>query len=160
MCLQGSSDRVRDQLTPRNSLQWGTNRQLLIIMTLRLTACGWGRVKGWALRKFVKMTRLAPLWICKIIKGVDINSRLLLLLLLLLSCIICILVESVFWEHRMCIDKMCSKRNLLCQIAILVHNGAIWIVVCMRVILGTKPLWVNVSYQQVVYISHHCLEWE
>ena len=30
-------------------------------MTLRLTACGWGRVKGWALRKFEKMTRLAPL---------------------------------------------------------------------------------------------------
>ena len=53
-------------------------------MTLRLTACGWGRVKGWALRKFVKMTRLAPLWICKIIKGVWINSRLLLLLLLYL----------------------------------------------------------------------------
>ena len=46
-------------------------------MTFRLTACGWGRVKGWALRKFVKMTRLAPLWICKIIKGVDNYSRLL-----------------------------------------------------------------------------------
>ena len=39
---KGRSIRVRDQLTPRNSLQWGTNRQLQIIMTSRLTACGWG----------------------------------------------------------------------------------------------------------------------
>ena len=41
------------------------------LLTLHLTACGCGCVKGWALRKFVKITWLAPLWICKIIKGVD-----------------------------------------------------------------------------------------
>ena len=41
------------------------------IMTFRLAACGWGHAKGWALRKCVKMTRLAALRIGKTKKGVD-----------------------------------------------------------------------------------------
>ena len=80
MCLQGRSDRVRDQLTPRNSLQ-GTNRQLLIIMNLRLTAmwmrsCQWMGVekvrKDDTARTFEFLFRFNRVWI---------NSRLLLLLI-------------------------------------------------------------------------------
>ena len=65
--------RVEDQLTPEHSLKYGTNRQLLIIMTFRLTECRWGqRCKmRRALRKFVKMTRLALMWIVRNQKGVD-----------------------------------------------------------------------------------------
>ena len=45
-----------------------SNRQLLIILTLRPKACGWGK----CVEKFVMMTRLAPLKnLSHLIKGVD-----------------------------------------------------------------------------------------
>ena len=59
--------RVRDQLTPSNVLQYGTNRQLLIIMTLggpnseRVAEV----VPNWmGGEKFVMMTLLTPLENC------------------------------------------------------------------------------------------------
>ena len=75
-----SEFRVRDQLTPGNSLQPFPRRQTLIIMTLRLTACEWGRVK-WDGCGGVRNSDTARTFeACSQLKRVWINSRLLLLL--------------------------------------------------------------------------------
>ena len=59
-----------------------TYNYMNLICDISLTAFGWGRVKGWALRKFVKMTRLATLSSFSGLTGCGLNSRLLLLVLL------------------------------------------------------------------------------
>ena len=56
---------------------------------------------GWALRKFVKMTRLAPLRIWKIKKGVDKKQAIIIIIILYTSITPYMLTSTFIYVHTM-----------------------------------------------------------
>ena len=94
-------------------------------MTLHLTACGRGRVKG-CFEKVVKMTRLAAEFILFRFNKLWINSRLLLLLLLLLFRINSFRIEISFR------NTLCRRTAKIISWTLIGQNRKVLILHCFK----------------------------